>query len=361
MTDVEKHLPDLAEWIAPFRLAPDWRLDDLMISYAPEGASVGAHVDEYDVFLLQASGTRRWSIARPGEETADDLSSSAPSGTSAPRPPPPDAFVPVREHRTVAGGDLALLAAFEPTDCWNLVPGDVLYLPPGVPHHGVAVGEDCTTWSIGFRSPSAAEAFLHVAERVAGRLPHARLRDGGAGRGEPGRIDARTVAAVKALWERATRLDEAAFVELTGRLLTRGGESVPADGEPLEGTDGEAANEAIGDHGASEDLAGGSSAGRRYRPSPFSRLAWSAETDGEVSSGRALLFVDGDCLPCSRGFARQVCDPHGAPLHPPAAATSAASPGNLGDPGKPAASDADDVAAFNALLERGVLIRHDAG
>ena len=328
VTDVEKHLPGLADWIAPFRLAPDWRLDDLMISYAPDGASVGAHVDEYDVFLLQASGTRRWSIARP----ADDV----------PNPPDarlPDAFSPVREHRTVAGGDLALLAAFEPSDSWDLAAGDVLYLPPGVPHHGVAVGEDCTTWSIGFRSPSAVDAFLHVAELAAGRLPHARLRDGGTGRGEPGRIEAGAVAAVRALWERATRLDETAFVELTGRLLTRGGTTVPVGGGPLdtafEDRGNDAANDPVGNpyHVGSVDSSG-------YRPSPFACIAWAETDDG------ALLFVDGDCLPCSNGFARRACDPDGAPLHLPSQGNSDTS------------TDAD-VAAFTVLLERGALIRHD--
>ena len=324
VTDVEKHLPELAAWIAPFRLAPDWRLDDLMISYAPDGASVGAHVDEYDVFLLQASGTRRWSIAR----SADGDDGAFPSDAAL----LPDAFAPIRKHRTLADGDLALLAAFEPTDSWELVPGDVLYLPPGVPHHGVAVGDDCTTWSIGFRSPSAADAFLHVAELVARRLPHARLRDGGGGRGEPGRIDASAVTAIRTLWERATRLDESAFVELTGRLLTRGGPMAPDPDEPFdgdpEGARSGAANDPVDDPGT-------------WRPSPFVRLAWSERTNGE-----ALLFVDGDCLVCSNAFARRLCDPEEAPLRPPS-------------PTDPIAPGDEDVATFAALLERGALVRHD--
>ena len=62
VSDVEKLLPQFNEYLEPFRFLPDWRIDDLMISYAPVGGSVGAHVDQYDVFLLQADGIREWQI-----------------------------------------------------------------------------------------------------------------------------------------------------------------------------------------------------------------------------------------------------------------------------------------------------------
>ena len=126
VTDCEKHWPELADWIAPFRFLPRWRMDDLMISFAPDKASVGAHIDEYDVFLLQASGNRRWQI-----DSSDN----------------PD-------RSLLEDSTLRLLANFQATESWELSAGDVLYLPPGVPHHGVAVGNNCTTWSIGFRAPS---------------------------------------------------------------------------------------------------------------------------------------------------------------------------------------------------------------
>ncbi|MDQ7072792.1 MAG: cupin domain-containing protein [Gammaproteobacteria bacterium] len=58
--DVDKHLPELQYLLDPFRFIPDWRRDDLMISYAPQHGTVGPHTDSYDVFLLQAMGTRRW-------------------------------------------------------------------------------------------------------------------------------------------------------------------------------------------------------------------------------------------------------------------------------------------------------------
>ena len=62
--DVEKHIADLAALLEPFRFIPDWRIDDLMISYAPPAGTVGPHVDDYDVFLLQGQGRRRWQISR---------------------------------------------------------------------------------------------------------------------------------------------------------------------------------------------------------------------------------------------------------------------------------------------------------
>lgn len=109
-----------------FDFIPQARLDDLMISYATDGGGVGPHFDNYDVFLLQGSGTRRWRI---GDQA---------------------------DHKLVAGAPLRILADFRPTHEWLLEPGDMLYLPPHWAHDGVAVGE-CTTYSIGFRAPTAQE------------------------------------------------------------------------------------------------------------------------------------------------------------------------------------------------------------
>ena len=126
--DVDKWDPDVRALLDYFDFLPRWRLDDIMISFAAPGGSVGAHIDQYDVFLLQAHGHRRWQI--------DDS------------PNPPTEF-----RDDVA---LKLLRTFNPTHDWVLGPGDMLYLPPGVPHHGVA--EDaCLTFSVGMRAPSAAE------------------------------------------------------------------------------------------------------------------------------------------------------------------------------------------------------------
>jgi 50S ribosomal protein L16 3-hydroxylase len=112
--------------IRRFDFIPYARLDDLMVSYATDGGGVGPHFDNYDVFLLQGSGTRRWRIGRQKDKTLID------------------------------GLPLRILKNFTPTYDWLLEPGDMLYLPPDWAHDGIAVGE-CMTWSIGFRAPPAQE------------------------------------------------------------------------------------------------------------------------------------------------------------------------------------------------------------
>jgi 50S ribosomal protein L16 3-hydroxylase len=119
-----------------FRFVPEARLDDLMISYATDGGGVGPHFDNYDVFLLQAHGRRRWRIGRQKDKTL----------------------------RT--GLPLKILAAFEPEEEHLLEPGDMLYLPPGWAHDGIAEGE-CMTYSIGFRSPNGAQLAHEVLQRMA--------------------------------------------------------------------------------------------------------------------------------------------------------------------------------------------------
>jgi 50S ribosomal protein L16 3-hydroxylase len=137
ITDVEKHLHELADLLDKFRFIPDWRIDDLMISYAAPGGSVGPHVDEYDVFLLQAKGQRRWQISLQKNHA--------------------DNFIP--------GLELRILKEFVPEREWVLNPGDMLYLPPGIPHHGIALNE-CITYSIGFRAPSYAEMLTGFIEYI---------------------------------------------------------------------------------------------------------------------------------------------------------------------------------------------------
>ncbi len=124
--DLDKHLPEAAALLEPFRFLPDWRVDDVMISYAADQGSVGPHVDDYDVFLVQARGRRRWRIHTR----------------------------PVDPGRCIPGLDLRILPEFEAEQDWLLEPGDVLYLPPNVAHWGIAEGDDCMTCSVGFRAPA---------------------------------------------------------------------------------------------------------------------------------------------------------------------------------------------------------------
>lgn len=123
-----------------FRFVPEARLDDVMISYASDGGGVGPHTDSYDVFLLQVAGRRRWRVG------------------------------PVRDPALVPGMPVKLLAHFEPTDDWVLEPGDMLYVPPGWGHDGIAVGSDCMTCSIGFRAPTPTELARDVLQRMTDAL-----------------------------------------------------------------------------------------------------------------------------------------------------------------------------------------------
>ena len=133
--------PGAHELLSRFRFVPDARLDDLMASYATDGGGVGPHVDNYDVFLLQAHGGRRWRISRQ------------------------------RNLQLQPGQPLKLLADFRPAREWLLEPGDMLYLPPGIAHEGVAEGE-CITYSIGFRAPTYQELLDPWFARFAGHTQH---------------------------------------------------------------------------------------------------------------------------------------------------------------------------------------------
>lgn len=143
--DMDKHDPSLQHLLKPFDFIADWRRDDLMVSFAPQGGSVGPHTDSYDVFLLQAQGTRRWQIS-------DKPVIGAPFRTDT---------------------ELRILQEFKADQFWDLQPGDMLYLPPDFAHHGVALN-DCMTFSIGFRAPSQLQlldAFTHtLTEQLAEQL-----------------------------------------------------------------------------------------------------------------------------------------------------------------------------------------------
>ena len=130
-----------------FRFVPDARLDDVMVSYASDGGGVGPHIDSYDVFLLQLAGRRRWRIGRVARPRLRD-------------------DVPLK-----------MLAGFNATEDWLLEPGDMLYLPPGWGHDGIADG-DCLTASIGFRAPDAAGLAADALQRLADAALDA-IEDGG--------------------------------------------------------------------------------------------------------------------------------------------------------------------------------------
>lgn len=123
---VNHFLPSAEQLLYSFNFVPFTRLDDLMVSFAPDGGGVGPHFDSYDVFLIQGLGRRRWEISA---QTDLDL---------------------------VEGAPLRILKRFQVEQSWELEPGDMLYLPPQYAHNGVALG-DCMTYSVGFRAPPTQE------------------------------------------------------------------------------------------------------------------------------------------------------------------------------------------------------------
>jgi 50S ribosomal protein L16 3-hydroxylase len=144
---VDLHNEDVHALLQQFRFVPDARLDDLMISYATDGGGVGPHFDSYDVFLLQAHGQRKWRIGRQ------------------------------KKFELQEGVPLKILKEFTPEAEFVLNPGDMLYLPPGYAHDGIAVGE-CMTYSVGFRVPRSAELaselLMGLSEEVAEECGSAR-------------------------------------------------------------------------------------------------------------------------------------------------------------------------------------------
>lgn len=248
---VDHHVPDVAALIDPFRFIPDWRIDDVMVSVAGDGGGVGPHFDQYDVFLIQGLGRRRWQVGA----ACDDRTALLPHD------------------------DLRLLAEFEANDEWVLEPGDILYVPPGVAHNGVAVGDDCMTYSIGFRAPARSELIGHWADDLlAGMTDGDRYRDVGLARQDnPGEITPEAIDRLHALVTE-TMGDRAAFARWFG-----GYSSTPKyadiDWSPEEAVALEDVREAIGE-------------GALLVRNPASRFAFVREDGG------LLLYVDGEEYRC---------------------------------------------------------------
>jgi 50S ribosomal protein L16 3-hydroxylase len=147
--EINKHVPEFALLQERFNFISNWRLDDVMVSYAPDQGTVGPHADNYDVFLIQGPGRRRWQLSYQDAGPEHLL---------------PD--LPLR-----------ILRDFQPEEEYILEEGDLLYLPPGVVHHGVALG-DCITLSVGFRAPARLELLGgYLADALAQMDPEAFYAD----------------------------------------------------------------------------------------------------------------------------------------------------------------------------------------
>ena len=252
--DVDKWDADVRELLAQFRFLPRWRVDDIMISFAATGGSVGAHVDHYDVFLLQAQGERRWMID---------------ASVALGKPAPDLAF-----QEDVA---IKLLQRFAPTHEWVLSPGDMLYLPPLVPHHGVAENP-CLTFSVGMRAPSSAELIADYLDTLVADADEAvRYHDEDlTAPQDPYEIDARAMERVVEALNALRMNDPDRLGDWFGRFIT----TYRAAGEVV----------ARGDERPRIELEWDLAQGASLHRHPASRLAWRRKRRG------ASLFCSGLAL-----------------------------------------------------------------
>ena len=245
---VDQFVPEVAEVLKDFGFLPSWRIDDLMISFAAPGGSVGPHFDNYDVFLLQAEGQRRWKIGQMCDA----------------------------DSKLLVHADLRILADFEQTDEWVLEPGDMLYLPPRLAHYGIAE-DDCMTYSVGFRAPSAAEVLTHFTDFLAQFLPdEERYSDAGmAPISDPHQIQQEALDRLKALLTEHMS-DERLLLTWFGQFMTE-----PRYPELVSGPEIEEADFLA----ALED-------GAVLVRNPSARLAWSEVDVGLVlfASGQSRLL-----------------------------------------------------------------------
>lgn len=261
---VDHHVPDVSALLNSFRFIPNWRIDDVMVSYAIDQGGVGPHFDQYDVFLVQGLGRRRWQIGAPCDDSTELL--------------PHD--------------DLRLLANFEPTQEWVLEPGDVLYVPPGIAHNGIAIGEDCMTYSIGFRAPSRDELIAQWAEHLVEQSDdgHRYADPALALQANPGEITAQALEGLHAMLTEKL-LDRHAFARWFGQYNSTP-KNLDIDWTPEASV-------------AAADLRAMLAAPASLIRNPASRFTFIRESAESV-----MLFVDGHshaCLGNSALFAERLC------------------------------------------------------
>ncbi len=255
---VDQWVPEVASLLREFYFLPSWRLDDVMISYAPSGGSVGPHYDQYDVFLIQAQGQREWRVGTCCDGNSPRLTNT----------------------------DLHILSDFSASDSWVLNPGDMLYLPPQLSHWGIAK-DNCMTYSVGFRAPSHSELAARYADDLISRLPEsARFKDAiTQSCGEHvGEITPEVLAEIRSTLTQYLSND-ADIANWFGSLVS---ERKYSDQEIDPG-------ESITESELLDALQEGCSLVRNGG----SRVAFYQQGDGQ----QAQLFVDGDCYTCSEAFA----------------------------------------------------------
>lgn len=255
---VDQWVPEVNLLLDNFRFIPNWRLDDIMISFAPDQGSVGPHFDYYDVFLLQGLGKRQWKIGQHCDVSSPHLQ----------------------------GTQLHILESFDTQDEWVLEPGDMLYIPPGVAHWGVAQG-DCMTYSIGFRAPSHAAIVDELSHDIAQTLnndlrfsdPNLSLQT------NPGEIGGDAIAQIQQIIQQHFTAENIA--QWFGKHMT----------ERKYGQDDAEPEDEI----TADDWQAALAEGNMLWRHPAARLAF------HTAGSDTLLFADGQAMHCSRELAELVC------------------------------------------------------
>lgn len=250
---VDHWVPETTELVEQFRFIPNWRYDDLMISFASEGGGVGPHYDNYDVFLIQTQGQRRWEVGGFFDQNS-----------------------PRRDDTPVM-----IIPDWQPEETWVLEPGDMLYVPPQVGHNGVAVSDDCMTYSVGFRAPSQAEILRgftdYVGEQLTGESryadPELELQE------HPGEIPAHALDKVRDIFSQFLN-DDAKLASWFGEYVTD-----PKYPEVDQTPDEQITLQQLSDTLAQTELG--------FVRNEGSRVSFTQLNENEV-----LLFVDGKSYAC---------------------------------------------------------------
>lgn len=329
--EVNRHVPLVADLLDCFRFLPNWRVDDVMISYANTGGGVGPHTDNYDVFLLQVAGHRRW------------RTSSVPISAAEER----DCLAPDLDVRILRGG-------FRADQDVELGPGDCMYVPPRCPHWGEALDSDCITFSIGFRVPTVADlasGWVDEALRRAG-LHDAFLVDSSADlvacAAEPGLVskvasDAAYDAVLEALQDRPESRSEfrAWFAEQVS--ASKRFREAPGPDEMM--SSAEAAETVKG-------LLNGCDSGSEWSEVRQQEGSVFAYADLGRHAEQVSLYVDGETI-------SDACDVRLASLICSRRATAATAYAKLGQGLDNRASRGEMVSLLSALFARGLLYMSD--
>lgn len=253
---------EVREILEQFSFLPKWRLEDIMASYAPTGGSVGPHFDYYDVFLIQASGTREWKL---GQQC---------------------------DHNTALQDNqqVKLLEKFDCQQSHQIHAGDMIYIPAGLAHWGVATTDDCITLSVGFRAPSHNEILIQSLELMIEQLSQQDQSDRYKDSPEsidshPSKINQQVLKSLPALAASPTQSNTSLTEQAFGQLVTE--QRHFADDAELEDWDVEELAQFLKENIRCELIQG---------------------TSARIAFTEGYLFVNGEAFKSSESFSRMICN-----------------------------------------------------